>query len=131
MGVEITPIFDTNLVTLHRQIFMSVKEKTLMQKQVEKFLKYKIIEKTCREPDDFISNIFPIYKRSGDIRLILNLKRFNELISTIHFKMESIQDALDLMFPGCFFYSVDLRDAFYSFSVRRQDRRFLKILLEQ
>lgn len=40
--------------------------------------------------------------------------------------MESIQDALDLMFPGCFFYSVDLRDAFYSFSVRRQDRRFLK-----
>ena len=37
MGVEITPIIDTNLATLPRQIFMSVKEKTLMQKQIEKF----------------------------------------------------------------------------------------------
>ena len=44
--------------------------------------------------------------------------------------MSSIQDAIVLMRRNCFFYKIDLCDAFYSLSVRKQDRRFLKFRWE-
>ena len=44
--------------------------------------------------------------------------------------MDTIQTALKLMRPGCFMASVDLKDAYYSVPVAREDRKFLKFQWE-
>jgi len=40
------------------------------------------------------------------------LKKFNEYVRLRHCKLESIEDALGLVTEGCFFGSVDLKDAY-------------------
>ena len=50
-------------------------------------------------------------KKGGSYRMILNLKTFNELFEFKHCKLDSIQDALDLIIEGCYFGSINLIDA--------------------
>ena len=50
-------------------------------------------------------------------RIILNFKRFNEFSKLEHSKLECIEDALDLVTEGCYFGSVDLKDAYYSIPI--------------
>jgi hypothetical protein len=66
---------------------------------------------SSHEPDEFISNIF-LQKKDGTYRMILNLKQLNEFIVYRHFKMDSLQAATELMKPGCFMASIDLKDAY-------------------
>ena len=58
--------------------------------------------------------------------MILNLKPLNEFVSYYHFKMDTIQTALKLMRPGCFMVSFDLKYAYYSVPVVKEDRKYLK-----
>ena len=77
------------------------------------------------DPDDFISNIFERSKSDGGIRVILNLKHFNQqYVDKIHFKMESLKSAINAMTPNCFLASVDLKEAFYSIKIREMDRKY-------
>ena len=46
--------------------------------------------------------------------MILNLKKLNKNIQYEHFKMESIQNVINLMEDNCFMDSVDLKDAYFS-----------------
>ena len=46
--------------------------------------------------------------------MILNLKRLNKFVDYKHFKMESLQNVLELIRPGVYMASIDLKDAFYS-----------------
>ena len=59
----------------------------------------------------------------------LNLKPLNEFVSYHHFKMDTIQTALKLMRPGSFMTSVDLKDAYYSVPVAKEDRKYLKLVV--
>ena len=101
-------------------------DRKLIDSEIKRFLKLEIIKETCDEPVQFLSSIFPVAKPAGGVRLILNLKKFNKYFEPKHFQMSSIQDAIVLMRKNCYFYKVDLCDAFYSLSVRKQDRKFLK-----
>jgi hypothetical protein len=65
-------------------------------------------------------------KKDGTHMMILNLKQLNEHVAYHHFKMDTIQTALKLMHPGCFMASVDLKDAYYSVPVAKEDRKFLR-----
>ena len=42
-------------------------------------------------------------------------------MKNIHFKMETLQHAISSMGKDCFFASVDLLEAFYSFQIRIQE----------
>ena len=77
--------------------------KILIDKEINRFLKLQIIEETCDEPGQFVSPIFYRLKKNGEIRIILNLKKFNDYFETTHFKMSSIGDAIDLMSKNCVF----------------------------
>lgn len=76
--------------------------------------------------DEFISHIFTRPKPNGKIRIILNLTKLNEFIEYEHFKMESLNTALSLMEQDCFMTSIDLKDAYYSVSVNKKFRKYLK-----
>ena len=55
------------------------------------------------DPDEFISNIFVRLKSDGGIRMIPNLKPFNQqYVDKIHFKMKSLKSAINAMTPNCF-----------------------------
>ena len=45
--------------------------------------------------------------------MILNLKTFNGFLKFKHCKLESVEDALDLITEGSYFGSVKLKDASY------------------
>ena len=44
-----------------------------------------------------------------------------------HFKMESIWNAIQLMKPGCYMASVDLKDAYYSVHICMKHQKYLNI----
>ena len=65
------------------------------------------------DPDEFISSMFVRPKSDGGIKVILNLKPFNQQnVDKIHFKMESLKSAINTMTPNCFLASLDLKEAF-------------------
>ena len=63
--------------------------------------------------------------------MILNRKTFNEFLKFRHCKLESIEDALDLMTEGCYFGSVDLKDAYYSIPVHENYQKYLKLFWKE
>ena len=83
----------------------------IIDAEISKLLSKCIIVNTTREPNDYVSRIFTRTKKDGNYRMILDLKTFNEFLKFKHYKLESIKDALDLITEGCYFGSVDLKDA--------------------
>lgn len=80
-------------------------------------------------------NTFQIFskdsKNIGNVRLILNLKQFNEKhLDKVHFKIETLDMALRSMRKNCWFASVDLADAFYSIPVAKSNRKFLRFYFQ-
>ena len=101
--------------------------KTLVQKELDKFLLQGIIEKSQWHDGDFLSNLFARPKKTpGEIRLILNLKFLNLFVPTVHFKMESLDVALKLLRPNMYMASIDLTNSFYHLLVKPRYRKFLK-----
>ena len=101
-------------------------EQLVVEQEIKKLLSKGIIATSAHEPDEFISPIFLRPKPDGSHRLILNLKGLNEHVVYRHFKMESIWNAMQLMKPGCYMASVDLKDAYYSVHVSKKHQRYLK-----
>ena len=64
-------------------------------------------------------------KKNGDYRMILNLKTFNEFLKLKHCKLESVEDALDLITEGCYFGSVELKDASYTITIHQNYQKYL------
>jgi len=89
-------------------------------------LEIKAIEKCNPKPDEHVSPIFLVPKSNGEKRFILNLKRLNRFIRNSHFKMEDLRTARRLMSPGCYFVSIDIKDAFFHVNIIPHCRRFLR-----
>ena len=87
-----------------------------------------MIEFVSPAQDQFISDIFFREKKDGNIRLILNLRCLNEHVEYYHFKMETLQAAIQPMSRGCFLASVDLKESYYSILVAKSHRKFLRFL---
>jgi hypothetical protein len=58
-------------------------------------------------------------------RVILNLGELNEYVIADHFKMDTIKDAVALMYQGCYFASIDFKHAYYSVAVEEKLRDYL------
>ena len=124
--VELTDKPDQTFVP--SPIKFSKLEEEAINKEILDFTKKGIIEPVVQaDPDEFISNIFVRPKSDGGIRVILNLKPFNQqYVDKIHFKMESLKSAINAMTPNCFLASVDLKEAFYSIKIREMDRKYFR-----
>jgi hypothetical protein len=89
-------------------------------------LKKKVVVPCVTTPIEFVSPIFIMPKKDGDVRLILNLKKLNESVENFHFKMENIHTALKLITKDCWMASLDLKDAYYSVPIHPESQNFLK-----
>ena len=97
-----------------------------IKNEIQKLLSKGVIVDSHHEIGDYISPIFSVPKSDGSIRLILNLKKFNEFVKFTHFKMENIHTILGLVTPGCWMASIDLKDAYYSVKIHPQYQKYLK-----
>ena len=56
--------------------------------------------------------------------MILSLKRLNENLPYIHFKMETIKSILTLVTPNCYMAKVDIKDAYYSVPILPEHQKY-------
>ena len=97
-----------------------------LDKALSELLEAGIIEQSDRDPTKgFVSTTFTTPKKDGSVRVILNLKELNEFVEVIHFKMDTIREAILLMSENCYFASIDFKHAYYSVLVNKPDRKYL------
>ena len=75
-------------------------ELDIVKAEVDKLLSKQVICESRREKNDYLSNVFTRNKNDGGKRMILNLKQFNTHITYRHFKMESINQVIDIVRPN-------------------------------
>ena len=126
-GLKIDLFAEPHSTTLYSSRFNDIECKaigfeiqTLVQKQV--------ISECLAEPGDFVSPIFTRKKKDGSLRMIFNLKKLNDHVYYNHFKMESLDNVLNIIKPGVWMASVDLNDAFYTIPVHKDHRKYLKFV---
>ena len=109
----------------------SKQDHDIIQAEIDKLLRKGVIIPTRREKGDFVSSVFTRKKKDDTYRTILNLKKFNSFLVVPHCKLESIEDALNLITQGCYFASVDLKDAYYSVPINKDFQKFLKLYFDE
>lgn len=86
-------------------------EVQIIDKEVDKLLHKGVIQIALSCHEKSLSNLFLVLKKTGDVRLIINLKALNEFVQKIHFKTENIQMALNFIARVTSVISIDLKDA--------------------
>lgn len=86
-----------------------------------------VIERSVEEAYQFVSNVFMVPKQNGKVRIILDLSRFNDCVEKRHFKMDNLHTAANLLVPGVFMTSIDLQDAYFTFPIVLEHRKYLKL----
>ena len=89
----------------------------IIDNEIQKLLKKKVIVKCDYEEGEIISPTFLKEKPDGSFRFILNLKKLNENITKIHFNMETIMSILKRVTPLTYFTKINLKDAYYTIPV--------------
>ena len=107
---------------------LSKEEMSITNSEIEK-LKSKTVIVNADKRTGFTFLVFlPKVKKDGSHRMILNLKNLNKFICYRHFKMESIQNVLNVIKKDAFTASVDLKNAFYSVQLATHYQKHLKFL---
>ena len=103
-------------------------EDNFVNQKVNELLQKGIIEPSSHEDGETISTIFIVEKKGGGYRFILNLKPFNDQIENVHFKMETLENVIQMMKPASFMASIDWADAYFSVPVAKEHRLVLKFI---
>ena len=72
-------------------------EPLIIVAEIKKLLEKGVINEATHGANEYISTIFTRPKKDGSHRLILNLKNLNQFVTYQHFKMESLQSAVQLI----------------------------------
>ena len=107
-------------------INFSDSESAVVQSEIQTLLDKGAIEHVEYTQGEFISTLFLVPKKSGDLRPVINLKPLNFFVQKIHFKMENIGSAINYVSPGDYMVSLDLKDAYFSVPVHPLDRKLLR-----
>ena len=108
--------------------FFDAKKEAKIDNEIVKLLSKGVIAHTKLDHTGFVSNIFTRDKPDGSLRLILDLSELNQSVTYRHFKMESLNTAINLMTPGCFMASIDWKDAYYSVPIAVEHRKYLQFI---
>uniref|UniRef100_A0A914VC37 Reverse transcriptase domain-containing protein n=1 Tax=Plectus sambesii TaxID=2011161 RepID=A0A914VC37_9BILA len=102
-------------------------ERKLVDMEVQKMLaKGAITEVRGNEVSDlWLSRLFLVPKKSGEVRPVVNLKPLNCFLQYEHFKMEGLFMLKDLVRPGDFCAKVDMKDAYYGIPLDLHHRHFV------
>ena len=107
-------------------------EKKKKKKEVALLKGKNIVAKAnLAENNTFVSRVFVRSKKDGSKLMILKLKKLNKFVEYKHFKVESLQNVLELMTPWVYMASTDLKDVFYSVPVDNNHQAYLTFFVEE
>ena len=89
-GSQIEIIKDTPIQSSYPHNSVNRDHLEAVRFEIKSLLTKKVIIPSIHEPGEFISHIFCVPKPNDKIRLILNLKKFNESVANVHYKMGNI-----------------------------------------
>ena len=113
------------MIEIYSSPFSSLREDSISLEISELYNK-SAIDTTKPTDDQFISPIFDVPKRdTKKRRVILNLKFLNKYIVKTGFKMEGYDTLFRLVQQGDYFISIDLMDAYLTFSINSEFWKFL------
>ena len=113
------------------ELRFSQTESNIVRKEVYNLQKKGVVIPVQHQEGEFISNIFLRQKKDKDkFRMIVNLTQLNNFVIYRHFKMESLDAALKMIEQGAWFGSLDFTDAYYSFKIHEDFRKFLRFSVD-
>lgn len=78
------------------------------------------------DPGGFYSRYFLVPKKTGDLRPVLDLRGLNVFLKVLPFRMLRVKDVLQVISPGDWFTSIDLKDAYFHVPIAPPHWRFLR-----
>ena len=126
-GVQVEFQDNPSNIPHKRKIVFNSMEDELVKQEISSFIKKGIIQEVEPVEGQVLSNIFLQEKKDGSQRVILNLKFLNETIDKVHFKMDSLKHAISLIKRGCWFASVDLKDAYFSVKISPEYQKIFSV----
>ena len=105
------------------------KEKLFLADEIKSLLQKGVIKKSQDEEGKFMSPMFLVPKSEYSFKMIWNLKKLNENMSYIHFKLETIKSILALVTPNCYMAKVDIKNTYYSVPILPEHQNYLKLYL--
>ena len=100
-------------------------QKEFIEKEIFELLDKNVIVEIEDVSECFVSNIFLRPKPDNKFRMIIDLSDLNKFVTHNHFKMDTLDTATELMFPGAWMASIDLKEAYYAIPVSEADQKFL------
>ena len=76
--------------------------------------------------EGFLSQLFAVPKKNGEIRPVVNLKSLNSFVKQESFKMEGIPTLKELLQPGDWMTKIDLKDAYFAIPIATNHQKFLR-----
>ena len=121
-----------NLCCHHKRFFFSEGQRQAINKEVVKLLEKGALVKAQHCPGVFISNLFLVLKKTGDLGPVINLKPFMyKFIVKRHFKIETISVARELINRNDYLASADLPDAYFKISIHESYREFPRFIWKE
>lgn len=98
-----------------------------MQKEIERLLKEGIIRKAkCTE---FASPAFPIVKKNGDIRLVVDYREINKRTIKDAFPFPNVRDELLSIPKSSIFSKLDLKQGYHQVLVEEKSRKYTAFVI--
>ena len=110
---------------LPNPISFNKNECELVSSEVNEMLKKGAIKEIDNENCKFLSNIFLVPKKNGQLRPVINLKFLNKFVVYEKFKQETIKTVLDLIQENDYFCSIDLKDAYWSLPLSDKSQEYV------
>ena len=111
-----------------KELVFTQEEAKNLTVEVEKMIQKQAVARVPLEQSakGFHSQLFSVPKKDGGTRPIINLKRLNSHVETVHFKMEGIHMLKDILKQGDWMTKVDLKDAYFMIPMASNMKRFLR-----
>lgn len=79
-----------------------------------------------QDPGGFYSRYFLVPKKTGDLRPVLDLRGLNAFLKVMPFHMLRTSEVLQVLSPGEWFTTIDLKDAYFHVPIARSHWKFLR-----